>query len=87
MLRGKAEVAGVREAAVHVGVWRRAGPGCMGDEEVRDEVGEAGTKQLVTKTAIGSQKRILSVGRTGTLDVQSLWSELKDNLEAGRSEV
>ena len=84
MLRGKA---GVREAGVHVGVWRRAGPGCMGDEGVRDEVGEAGTKPLRTKMAIGSQKRILSVGRPGTLDVQSLWSELKDNLEPGRSEV
>ena len=29
----------------------------------------------------------MSVGRTGMLDVQSLWSELKDSLEAGRAEV
>ena len=84
VLRGEA---GVREAGVHVGVWRRAGPGCMGDEEVRGEVGEAGTKPLRTKTVTGSQKRILSVGRTGTLDLRFLWSELKDNPEAGWSEV
>lgn len=54
---------------------------------MRGEVGEAGTKPLRTKTVTGSQKRILSVGRTGTLDVRSLWSELKDNPEAGWSEV
>lgn len=55
VLRGKAGAAGVREAGVHVGVWRRAGPGCAGVEGVGDEAGEAGAKHSGPRLQSGAR--------------------------------